>query len=149
MIMSVTKIAGFTTPLITEYIDGVNWKVHEPFTFYFYHKDGKILCEYEDGCEKQYITSNVGDTTDFASIPKWLHSIWSPTGDHGKAAVIHDKIYRTPALINEATGKSFTKEDADLLFLIGMEILGVSWFKREAFYYAVKFGGNKAWESNR
>ena len=98
---------------------------------------------------KQTLVAGKGTYTDFASIPKWLHSVFSPTGKHGKAAVVHDLLYRTPDLINKATNKPFTKEEADLLFLIGMEVLQVSWFKRKMFYQAVSLFGNSAWKDKR
>ena len=151
-------MSNFKTPLIVEHLDGKDWIVREPFEFFFYYCRAKRLILRNNEIERpsairtlrsQTLVSGVGEVTDFASIPKFIHIIFSPTGDHVKAAVIHDLIYRNPELINEATNKPFTKEEADLLFLIGMEVLGVSWFKRNLFYQAVVSFGKSSWEENR
>ena len=147
-------MAKFTTHLIVTYIDGTNWKLTEPFEFYFHYcrAKRKILRESETNkpytfgtLRKQTLVAPEGTYTDFASIPKWLHSVFSPTGKHGKAAVVHDLLYRTPELINKATNKPFTKKEADLLFLIGMEVLQVSWVKRKMFYQALLPNKLTAW----
>ena len=88
---------------------------------------------YEIGAEKSGIIIRVpiGFVTDFASIPRLLWSIVSPVGQHGKAAVVHDFLYRKTS--------GFSKILADAIFFEAMELLGVPWYRRWTMYLAVRF----------
>ena len=80
-----------------------------------------------------------GFVTDFASIPKELQSFISLHGRHILPGVIHDYLYWEQIC---------SREQADRIFLIAMEEMGVSW-KREAMYHAVDKFGVGAWKDNR
>lgn len=75
-----------------------------------------------------------GFITDFASIPKVFHAIFSPWNmKHGPAAILHDYLYQY---------KPVTRKTADDIFLEAMRLYGVGWLKRHIFYSAVRgFGG--------
>jgi len=109
-----------TENLDARWIDGRRWLLLADFSF-----ASKRL--------ERIVTVKAGEETDFASIPKILQNILSPTGPYGKAAVLHDHAYRTPGFCS--------RPDADALFLEAMEALGVNWFTRHLVYAGVRVGG--------
>jgi len=124
----------FTTPLEIEYIDGRNWKITQEFDYYM---DGNP--EHMTTIELRTaatIQVPAGFVTDFASVPKLFWNILPPTGAYGKAAVIHDYLYRTGGL----AGK-YTKADCDAIFYDAMGVLGVPNWKRWVMYVAVSLFG--------
>lgn len=98
---------------------------------------------YEVGAEGSglYIHVPVGFETDFASVPRLLWGLFPPTGPHGKAAVLHDFLYRKSS--------GFSKVLGDAIFLEAMETLGVSWWRRTLMYWSVSYFGHSAyrWEA--
>lgn len=113
--------ASFLTPLQLEYIDGKNYKLLSAFQY--------------DSSLDITITVPAGFVTDFASVPKILWNLLPPTGRYGKAAVIHDYLYRT-------YGAS-SKIVADAIFYEAMKALGVNRVIRNVIYLAVHlFGGS-------
>jgi len=88
------------------------------------------------------VTVNDGFITDGASTPRFLwRVIGSPfTGLYTGAAVIHDSLYGSHLL---------SKKDTDNLFLEMMEVEGVSCWKRNAMYYAVKWFGASSWDKKK
>ena len=123
---SLTADPRFLNPLVLEYMDGRNWKLVHAFDY----------CTDVDAL----FTVNVpeGFITDFASIPKILWNILPPTGAYGKAAVVHDYLYRTPGLT--------TRLDADNVFREAMKALGVGAFRRNLMYLAVHLFGERAYK---
>ena len=119
-------MSTFTNPLIVKHIDGRNWELIEPF---IYH-----VGEYPS---EERITVPQGFMTDFASIPRIFWNILAPTGKHGKAAVIHDWLYRS---------HSCSRKKAYNIFYEAMCVLGVSWWKRALMYRAVRWFGAKAYD---
>jgi len=117
--------ARFLRPLDLEYLDGRAWRLLTPFTF------GSMTLE-------RTIELPAGFETDFASIPRPLWNWLPPTGRYGKAAVIHDYLYRTPFYA--------TRQQADLVLLEAMTELGVGWWTRQIIYYGVRLGGRRAWK---
>lgn len=135
-------MSSFTKPLIVEELDdGVSWRIVEPF-------------EYLVGSEQsgESIWVPMGFITDFASIPRPLWSIiGGPTGKYGKAAVVHDYLYRTGGRIPHAvaadgsvTYRIYTKTQADAIFYEAMNVLGVGRFQRWVMYQAVRVFGRGA-----
>jgi len=127
--MSVTHVpvdyvAGFKDPLIGHYINSRQFLLTDAFQYYT-----------EIGSpptELNYIHVEFGFLTDFASIPR-LFWIWiPPNGLYGKAAVIHDYLYKN---------HYFERAQADLIFLEAMKILGVPEKKRKTMYRAVRMFG--------
>lgn len=89
---------------------------------------------------EEVITVPKGFKTDFASIPRFFHRLLPKNGKHDAAAVVHDWLYAT----------AYTdKETADLVFLEAMEAIGVSLWKRQTMYRAVKWFGFAAWNNHR
>lgn len=113
----------FNTPLELEYIDGHNWRVTAAFD---YHTDVDLV---------HVVHVPAGFVTDFASVPRALWNIFSPAGSYGRAAVVHDYLYRTPGIA--------TKAEADAIFREAMEASGTGWWTRHTLYLAVHwFGGS-------
>ena len=121
-------VSSFTSPLLLEYLDGRRWRLLAGFS-YATDIGGEKVIHVPEGFE-----------TDFASIPRGLWNLFPPTGSYGKAAVIHDFLYRM-------WGGS--REEADRIFLEGMEVLGVNWFTRRAIYCAVRLFGGSAYRRGR
>ena len=113
--------ASFNSALQLEYIDGKNWLLIEGFHYYT-EVESIGLIEVPEGF-----------LTDFASIPRGLWNLFPPTGKYGKAAVIHDFLYRM---------SDYDRKTCDKILLEGMECLGVNVATRQSIYWAVRlFGG--------
>jgi hypothetical protein len=117
----------FEDALELEYIDGKNWKVTADFYY-----DTDVPC-----AGGNRIKIPAGFITDFASIPKILWNILPPTAGYGKAAVIHDGLYRTMGLA--------TRKQADDVLMEAMVVLGVDWLTRQAIYWGVRVGGRSSY----
>jgi hypothetical protein len=124
-------MSQFTSPLNIQFIDERTWKIIDPFE---YHID-----TYPSEKVVQVPTDFV---TDFASIPRIFWVIISPFGEYGKAAVIHDYLYRT-------IDCGYTKVEADLIFLQAMQILKVPHWKQYVIYQSVHYFGHRAWNKPR
>lgn len=110
---------SFHTPLKLEYIDGKNYRLLEDFKY-----DTSIAT----------VSVPAGFETDFASVPRALWWLMPPTGPYGKAAVVHDYLYRTYGYSSKIV--------ADAIFYEAMKALGVKRCTRNLMYLAVHlFGG--------
>lgn len=89
------------------------------------------LLLYIDG--PYYVIVPEGFDTDFASVPRLLWTIIPKWGTYGKAAVVHDFMYRH---------KQLPRDKADLIFHDCMIYNGVPAWKAKLMYLAVRaFGG--------
>ncbi|MEN6605901.1 MAG: DUF1353 domain-containing protein [Bryobacteraceae bacterium] len=122
----------FLTPLVVEYLDGRDWRLVEEFEF-----ASEVL--------ERIVRVPRGFITDFASIPRFLWPLLPPTGTYGKAAVVHDMLYRHPACVAPAC----TWEEANLTLYEGMVALGVGWLTRHAIFWGVQLGGWATWDRYR
>ena len=129
---------GFLSPLRVEFLDGTHWRVLEPFTYHLATPDGD-----------EYVEVPIDLVTDFASIPRLLWAIWPPTGPYGKAAVVHDRLYVAPVVRTATSARAITREEADAVFLEGMEVLRINWCTRRTLWSAVRIGGVPAWRHYR
>ena len=82
------------------------------------------------------ITVPSGFETDYASVPRFLWSIFPPRGNHEAAALIHDYLYKNNLR---------TRKEADDIFLEAMIVLGVSVIKRQTMHKAVRAWGWVPW----
>ncbi len=126
--------SSFTSPLIVKVLAGHKFELFRPFTF---HLDSKY--------SHRMIKVPRGFITDFASIPKQLWSILPPYGKPTKAAVLHDYLYKYHGFVSNDQFISYTRKEADQIFLKAMEVLGVDAVKRGIMYNAVRWFGGKAW----
>ena len=124
-------MSAFTTELKVLYVDGKHWILLSPFTY----RVGSV-----DSDEIIFVPAAF--KTDFASIPRLLWpAMGHPTGKHGKAAVVHDFLYQHP------NGRS--RRRCDQIFLEGLKVLKLSWWKRTVMYSAVRLGGRGPWRRYR
>ena len=111
----------FDGPLLLRFLDGREWEVAETFV-YRHHTVGAIIVP-------------KGFVTDFASVPRIFWRLLPPTGGYGKAAVIHDYLYRTATF-------PVTRAQADQVFIDAMAESGVAPAVRRTMWSAVRaFGG--------
>jgi hypothetical protein len=100
--------------------DGKTFILTEEYSFYLTENHNRIIRVPE------------GFESDGASVPKmfqWLIPRW---GTHGKAAVLHDYLYRN---------RLVKRDRADKIMLDAMIILEVPKWKRQAIYRSVRLFG--------
>lgn len=125
--MRISKDIAFSKPLRGDFVGRGQWKLTAPF-------------EYSNPPIK--IVAPIGFITDGASIPRiaWI-LIGSPWGGkYAKAAVIHDYGYLV---------RTMTREQVDKIFIEGMEILGVSWWKKRLMYRMVRMFAWICWNKRK
>lgn len=115
-------------PKLTPRGDGRTWILDEDFQYWMSDENGKGI-----------ITITKGLITDFASVPRIFWNIFPPWGKYGNAALLHDCLYQR---------QTYTKEKTDLIFLEAMWCLGVDYFTRWTIYWAVRLGGQAAWNQH-
>jgi hypothetical protein len=132
-------VSSFTTELVVRKLSDGLWEVREPFEFHLGAEEGP-----------EFVDVPVGFITDFASIPRILWPFLPPTGNYGKAAVIHDKLYVLPIILNvNGTFRRAERGDADRILREGMEVLEIGWFTRKIIYLGVRTGGWLPWRKYR
>lgn len=100
------------------------------------------------------ITVPKGFLTDLASIPKFLHGIFTPDGDYSAAAVVHDFLYQTNpkgiGSVEEHRNNKYIKLmreikrfECDRIFYLAMLESEVSSTVAKTFFNAVRMGGKK------
>lgn len=122
----------FYGEVITSYVDGNIWRLHQEHEETF----GIDI----EGIGR--IQPADGFYFDFASIPPPVRWFFPKTGDgkhgaYGPAAVIHDWLYSFPGV----EGKNVDRRTVDRIFLLGMELMCVAPGMRSLFYIAVRIGG--------
>lgn len=101
---------------------GVPWvKLAKPLRYRCRLNGGGIEAEVPEGFE-----------SDFASVPRALWSILPPNGQWIEASVLHDYLYQRGGC---------SRFLADALLRDSMRVLGVSWWRRVLFFYAVRLFG--------
>ncbi len=122
-------MSTFTTPLYLEYLNGRRWKLLQDFDFA------------SDTLER-IVRVPHGFQTDFASIPRIFWAILPPTGTYGKAAVLHDQMYRFPHMLTPTV----TRLQADRTLREAMSALKVNWWTQAVIYWAVRLFGGRAYQ---
>lgn len=114
----------FTTRLAIEEQDAYQWRLTQPLVY-----------------EGEFETFSVptGTWTDLASIPKLLWIVLPPIGPHNKAAVLHDRFYRT---------QEISRREADGIFRRIMKESGLGTFARWSMWLGVRLFGWRAWNEN-
>lgn len=113
---------------VKQFNDGSQWIVTESFS-------------YRVGNSKLFVQVPKGFVTDYASIPPGpLRALFIPTGQYGRAAVVHDFLYWT---------QHCSREQADRLFLFAMIESKVPADTRIKMYTAVRAGGEPSWRTNQ
>lgn len=131
-------MSSFTAPLELEYLDGHLWKLTAAFGYY--------TGDSQEAPGSYLITIPAGFITDFASIPRALWAVLPPTGDYGKAAVVHDWLYRHGGLI-PGCPHVFSRSEADAILRNASGVLGVGALTRGVMWLGVRLGGHWSWKS--
>jgi hypothetical protein len=123
-------MSSFVTPLIVEPNDDqTEWTLRAPFAYWTGSGEGV----------GDKITVPDGFVTNFASIPKFLWSVYPPTGLYGKAAVIHDFLYANAGIFySDSEWRKYSREQCDVVFLTAMKALGVPHHTYRLMYHAVR-----------
>lgn len=127
-------MSSFTDPLVvTPTGSGQKWKLVNRFAYYLRDADPN----------GPYIAVPAGFTTDFASVPRFLWSIFPPWDpEYGKAAIIHDWLLTKGCIFYPSAGRISTRRpdraEADRIFLEAMRVLGCHRWKRYTMYAGVR-----------
>jgi len=126
----------FPDPLVLKYPAGegakhgvVDWHLEQDFRVYW-----------TDGGKEYHYTAEAGLITDRSSIPGWAQSIVQKDGPKVRASIIHDDLY-------ENKPEGWTRKDADRLLYFGCRAAGTDWLEANEMYYAVRIGGQHAWDT--
>lgn len=131
-----------------EWVDGRLWKVTAAFSYAVGAPDGNTVIRIEPN-----------EVTDFASVPKFLWPWLPPTGWYGKAALLHDHLYRlgrigtmiiTRKYADDVLAEAMRVIEADRLLTFGAKRTELKdWLDRAFIYYGVRLGGFVAWNRYR
>lgn len=116
----------FPLPLEGEFVDMVTRTFRLRYTFIYVGRGGLT------------VVVPAGTETDFASIPRVFHSLLSPCGAYGYAAVVHDYLYRSG---------HHSRAVADAILLEGMCLSGVPAWQCWAIYLSVRMFGWTAYNN--
>jgi hypothetical protein len=116
---------GFLTPLEARKVEGTadTWKLLSSLVYWR---------------EAGTITVPMGFVTDFASTPRPVWMFMPKSGEYDAAAVVHDYLYVKGGVLPQ---KTYSKAEADAIFLEALEVCGVGRFKRWLMYQGVRIGG--------
>jgi len=112
----------YSTFLIYPMPDHRRWGLGEDMIWHF-EENGRIIVP-------------INFITDFASIPKIFWNIHSPWGSYGKAAVLHDYLYKV---------QIYSRKKSDDIFLEAMKVSGTPFLTRQTFYTAVRLFAGGIW----
>jgi hypothetical protein len=126
-----------TDRLRVEYINGKVWELLEDFTY----------VDDQEGGTGDTITVFEGFLTDFASLPRLVWNVVSPTQmDVGRAGVVHDWLYYAGEVDG---GREITRKYADDVFKRALKELGCNWLRRQIIYASVRLNGGGIWKKYR
>lgn len=111
-----------------------HWRVIEGFRYYIRTEDSD-----------SFVDVPAGYLTDGASVPRLFHSIVSPWGRHGQAAIVHDYLCEYLTISNRVLQNGedviipvrITRKECDRIFLEAMRVLKVKPLRRRTMYSAV------------
>ena len=123
----------FPDPLICEKVENDKWKLHHRYRF----------IRLRNGVEET-ICVPTNYVTDCASVPALFWTIVPKDGQYDGAAVIHDYLY---GLRGADLKPARTRAECDWIFLDGMAVLGVPYWKRYLMWSAVRLCGSGPWNT--
>jgi hypothetical protein len=117
---------GFDSELAVEAATATTWRLTRPLIYTGLRGDTWVVPS--------------GYLTDFATVPRFLHWLTLPYGAYTRAAVLHD--YLLGLVSNYVSGHTPTlvvsSRDADGVFRLAMQELGVPFMKRWTMWAAVR-----------
>lgn len=120
---------AFLNELYIYPVNGDQWKLYRTLDYVHEKSD-------------RYIMIPEGFIMDLASVPRIFTPLIPVHGKHTRAAVVHDWLY---ACKGNIPGGPMSRKEADAVFKDAMQELGVSWFKRQILWSAVRIGGWASW----
>jgi hypothetical protein len=121
--------AAFLTPLRTEKLSATRWLLTDDLLFQTVILDG-VFC----------VTR--GFQTDMASIPTWLGSVMPRVGAWDAPSVLHDCGYAGALTTLNRARVWLTKDWTDRVFLEALLASGVSAWRAQVMYWAVRLAGD-------
>lgn len=115
------RMSSFSSPLTVTKVADMIWMTEEPFVF---------------ETDTDYIEVPDCFHTDFASVPRFLWSLFPPDGQYSQAAVLHDYLYQSHIR---------PRKRSDELFLEAMEVLNVKKWVRNTLFFFVRLFGFRAY----
>lgn len=113
----------YFSELVLEQTGPNRWRLREPLLYF--------------GSDDTEVEVPAGFQTDLASVPRMVWGLYSKTGKLARPSVVHDWLYVSAPVRDEATRRA-----ADRVFLQAMRDDGVRWPGRQIVYQAVRrFGG--------
>lgn len=111
------------------------WELYEPFE--------EIL---SDGSS---VLVSAGYVTDFASVPRWLWSLFPPIGKYNRAALVHDYLYDLQYRQKEL-GEKAARKFADEQFLyLANKVNAEGKVCNYVMYLMVRWFGLSAWRAKK
>ena len=120
-------MSSFTNPLYVEFVSADLWRLTTPFEYHVgsYPSDERVIVP-------------VGYVTDFGTFPSFVKPFMSPTGQWGKATVVHDFLCTHKEVTTPNGVRLVSRKEADDIFLEAMEVLEVKRLTRYMMYSAVR-----------
>ena len=112
-------------------------------------KTWRLVNNHSYKCNGSTLTAKAGYTFDLASIPRFFWRLIAPYELSLVAPLFHDLLYEYQGKLPDKTYvkpyKIYTRKETDRLFLDIMKLKGVSYWRRNLAYFAVRLFGWKAW----
>ncbi len=127
--------SSLPAPVITYLVQERTWRLEAPYT-----------------CQHEVNRITVPDQFEFdlASVPRLFWWLIAPFELSIAAPLLHDFLYHYGGELPDGSvipSRSYSREEADLLFRDMMEQEGVSPWRRAAAYRAVRWLGSGAWSA--
>ena len=110
----------------------------------------RLLADYRYTYDGVTLTAKAGYAYDLASVPRPLWWLIAPNELSLVAPLFHDLLYDFRGVLPADTAtpyRTFTRREADDLFLHLMEAEGIAWWRRNAAYSAVRAFGWTFWNT--
>ncbi len=122
-------MSSFTAPLTVLQKPSGKWRTDREFTYMVGNKHSD-----------EEITVPRGYLTDFFSVPLPFRGLLPKSQKGNQAAVLHDYMYQNHL---------YSRKKCDDIFLEAMTVLGVSVWKRQVMYRAVRMFGWYGWNKRK
>jgi hypothetical protein len=110
----------------------------------------RLLADYSYTYDGVTLTAKAGYSYDLASVPRPLWWLIAPNELSLVAPLFHDLLYEYRGVLPAESAtpyRTYTRREADDLFLHLMEVEGIEWWRRNAAYSAVRAAGWTYWNT--
>jgi|SRR5262245_2573994 len=120
-----------------------------PITYDVGMRSWRLLADYSYVYRENKLTAKAGYAFDLSSVPRPVWWLIAPNELSIVAPLFHDLLYEYRGRLPDSTYvnpyRTYTRREADELFLHLMEVEGVARWRRLAAYSAVRAAGGIAW----